>query len=169
MAGPRDGATGDGGVAEHGSVGDGEDDALETLLDRLDPGGDLIGIGDVAVEEDEVVLRERARNDVINGVNTRPDALKIIVLLSDGVPNRCAGGASCTEAQAATYSRSQAQAAAAQGITIYTIGLGASADDALLQDLATLGNGVYVPSPTAGDLGATFDKIAALIKVKILE
>ncbi|MDA0353717.1 MAG: VWA domain-containing protein [Chloroflexi bacterium] len=137
----------------------GSGSALESAITNIYPSGST-NIGDAIL---------RARNDVINGVNTRPDALKIIVLLSDGVPNRCAGGASCTEAQAATYSRSQAQAAAAQGITIYTIGLGASADDALLQDLATLGNGVYVPSPTAGDLGATFDKIAALIKVKILE
>jgi hypothetical protein len=133
--------------------------ALENAVNGIYPSGST-NIGD-AIKD--------ARADVINGVYTRPEALKIIVLLSDGVPNRCAGGVSCTDTQASDYARSQAQLAAADGITIYTIGLGLNLDEALMQDLADIGNGVYVPSPTAADLDATFDKIASLIKVRILE
>lgn len=132
---------------------------LETAINGIYPSGST-NIGDAIAD---------ARYDLINGVNTRPDALKVMVLLSDGVPNRCAGGANCTDAEAADYARTQAQAAAAQGITIYTIGLGANVDAALMQDLADLGSGAYVPSPTAADLDDTFDTIAALIKVRILE
>ena len=132
---------------------------LESAVNGIYPSG-RTNIGDAIAD---------ARADVINGPQVRPDALKVIVLLSDGVPNRCAGGSSCSEAQAADYARSEAQAAAAQGITIYAIGLGASVDDALMQDIADLGNGEYVPSPTAADLEATFDTIASFIKVRILE
>jgi Flp pilus assembly protein TadG len=133
--------------------------ALETAVDNIYPSGST-NIGD-AIED--------ARIDVMNGVNTRADALKILVLLSDGVPNRCAGGASCDSSDAADYARDRAQAAADQGIIIYTIGLGDEVDDALMQDLADIGNGAYVPSPTAADLDATFDTIASYIKVRILE
>jgi len=133
--------------------------ALETAVDNIYPSGST-NIGDAIAD---------ARNDVMNGAQTRPEGLKVMVLLSDGVPNRCAGGSNCTDSEAADYARSQAQAAAADGITIYTIGLGANVDAALMQDIADLGGGEYVPSPTAGDLTATFDTIASLIKVRILE
>lgn len=133
--------------------------ALETAVDSIYPSG-RTNIGDAVAD---------ARNDVMNGASTRPEALKVMVLLSDGVPNRCAGGSSCTSTEAADYARAQAQLAAADGITIYTIGLGGNIDAALMQDLADIGGGAYVPSPTAGDLATTFDTIAALIKVRILE
>lgn len=132
---------------------------LETAVDNIYPSGST-NIGD-AIDD--------AHDDVLNGGSTRADALKIVVLLSDGVPNRCAGGASCTSTEAADHARAQATQAAADGVVIYTIGLGANIDATLMQDLATIGNGAYVPSPTAGDLATTFDTIAALIKVRILE
>jgi len=92
-----------------------------------------------------------------------------MVLLSDGVPNRCAGGSSCTEYAAANYARAKAQEAANQGITIYAIGLGENLDEALMQDIADIGNGQYIQSPDKDDLDETFDAVAALIKVRILE
>lgn len=132
---------------------------LETAVNTIYPGGST-NIGD-AIDD--------AHDDILNGAYTRHDAVKIIVLLSDGVPNRCAGGASCTDSEAADYARAQAQEAANAGVIIYTIGLGANVDAALMNDIATIGNGVYVPTPSAADLDSTFDKIASLIKVRILE
>ena len=132
---------------------------LETAVNDIYPSG-RTNIGDAIAE---------AIDEVMNGSATRQDALKVIVLLSDGVPNRCAGGSSCTDYAAANYARDQAQAAAALGITIYAIGLGTNLDEVLMQDIADLGNGVYIQSPTAADLDGTFDAIAGLIKVRILE
>ena len=92
---------------------------LESSIDAIYPGGST-NIGDAIAD---------AHFDVMNGGSTRPEALKVIVLLSDGVPNRCAGGSSCDSDDAADYARTRAQAAAADGITIYTIGLGAHIDE----------------------------------------
>ncbi len=132
---------------------------LESAVDNIYPGGST-NIGD-AIDD--------AHDDVLNGTYTRGDALKIVVLLSDGVPNRCAGGANCTDEEAADHARAEAQEAADDGVVIYAIGLGANVDTALMEDLAAIGNGAYVPSPTAADLDDTFDTIASLIKVRILE
>ena len=132
---------------------------LETAVNDIYPSG-RTNIGDAIAG---------AIDEVMYGGATRADALKVIVLLSDGVPNRCAGGSSCSENAAANYARAKAQEAAGHGITIYAIGLGTNLDEALMQDLADIGNGAYIQSPTAGDLDAAFDEIAALIKVRILE
>jgi hypothetical protein len=60
VARPRERTAADGEVAEHSAACPGEDDALDALLDIPDPGGDFVGVGDVAVEEDDVVLGELA-------------------------------------------------------------------------------------------------------------
>ena len=133
--------------------------SLEAAVNNLFPSG-RTNIGDAIVA---------AHDEVLNGAATRPDALKVIVLLSDGVPNRCAGGSSCSNSAAANYARTAAAAAAADGITIYTIGLGNDLDAALMQDVADIGNGAYIQSPDTNDLMATFDTVAAMIKVRILE
>lgn len=132
---------------------------LESTINAIYPSGST-NIGD-ALDE--------AIDEVRNGPNTRADAIKVVVLLSDGVPNRCAGGVTCTAAEAADHARAKAQEAAGYGVTIYTIGLGNNVDAALMLDLADAGNGAYIQSPTAGDLDTAFDTIASLIKVRILE
>ena len=137
----------------------GSGSGLEAAVDGIYPTG-RTNIGDAlhgAIEE------------VRNGPNTRPDAIKVIVLLSDGVPNRCGGGASCSAVAAANYAHAKALEAAAHNITIYTIGLGNNLDAALMQDLADTAGGVYIQSPTSADLDEAFDTIAAMIKVRILE
>ena len=85
------------------------------------------------------------------------------------MPNRCAAGSPCTDYAAANYARAQAHAAAAHDITIYTVGLGTNLDLALMQDLATIGNGLFIQSPTPAELEETFDAIADDIKVRILQ
>ena len=132
---------------------------LETAVNDIYPSG-RTNIGDAIAE---------ATDEVLYGSAARPDALKVIVLLSDGVPNRCAAGSSCTDYAAANYARARAEEAAALDITIYAIGLGTNLDEVLMQDIADIGNGAYIQSPTAADLDETFDAIAAMIKVRILE
>ena len=132
---------------------------LETTVNDIYPSGST-NIGDALHE---------AIDEVRNGTNTRSDAIKVIVLLSDGVPNRCGGGAACDSGAAANHAEAKALEAAAHGITVYTIGLGNNIDEALMQRLADIGGGAYIPSPTAADLDDAFDTIAAMIKVSILE
>jgi Flp pilus assembly protein TadG len=132
---------------------------LEDTINDLYPSG-RTNIGDAI--HDSI-------NELLYGPDTRDDALKVIVLLSDGVPNRCADGASCTDEAAANYALAKAQEAAAHGISIYTVGLGDDLDEDLMQDVADAAGGAYVASPTAGDLQDAFDTIAGLITVRILE
>ncbi|MEZ4501124.1 MAG: vWA domain-containing protein [Dehalococcoidia bacterium] len=102
----------------------------------------------------------------------RPETLKVIVLLSDGVANITSTGSNCGNngcAQAANFGRNQAQLAADAGMRIYTIGLGDSVDGTLLGDIASIGGGAYVYAPSAAELADTFETIADLVRVQILE
>jgi Flp pilus assembly protein TadG len=107
----------------------------------------------------------------LQSARARANSLKVIVLLSDGVANieqngtNC-GGSGC--AAAANYARSEATAAANAGVVIYTIGLGSDVDASLMQDLATIGHGAYVYSPSGAQLQDTFDRVARLVRVKLL-
>jgi von Willebrand factor type A domain/Putative Flp pilus-assembly TadE/G-like len=132
---------------------------LEAAVNSIVPSG-RTNIGDALKD---------ARTELMHGAGARPNALKVIVLLSDGVPNRCANGSSCTSNAAANYARAQAQAARARDITIYTVGLGNNLDLALMQDLADIGNGLFIQSPTPAELQATFEEIADDINVRILQ
>lgn len=107
----------------------------------------------------------------------RPNSgnLKIIVLVTDGVPNvypngnnwTICGGSGCS--QAYNYGRTQAAAAAAQDIRLYTIGLGDSVNSAYLAELAATGHGSYVESPTAADLEAAFAEVARRARIAFTE
>ena len=111
-------------------------------------------------------------------VQGRPgsETMKIIVLITDGVPNiypaggggwnNC-GGSGCAAAR--NYGFDQADAAAALGIRLYTIGLGASVDADYLTELADHANGTYVESPTAADLEAAFAEVARRARIAFVE
>ena len=133
--------------------------ALQTAVDDLYPSG-RTNIGDALKD---------AKTELMHGSGARSNALKVIVLLSDGVPNRCAAGSPCTDWAAAHYARAQAQAARALGITIYTVGLGDDLDIALMQDIADIGNGLFIQAPTPAQLEETFQAVADDIKVRILQ
>jgi Putative Flp pilus-assembly TadE/G-like/von Willebrand factor type A domain len=110
-----------------------------------------------------------AANELLYG-SGRPTAAKIMVLLTDGIANRCyASGSNCGTTTAETYADNQALAAANNGITIYTIGLGPDVNDSLLQSIADVGGGIYLNAPTADDLQDTFDAIADSIRIRILQ
>ncbi|MEZ4501264.1 MAG: vWA domain-containing protein [Dehalococcoidia bacterium] len=108
----------------------------------------------------------------------RPNAghSKIIVLVTDGIPNvypghgsnwNICGGSGCS--QAYNYGRTQAEAAAAQGIRVYTIGLGDGVNSTYLAELASTGNGSYVESPTADDLEEAFAEVARRARIAFTE
>jgi len=141
------------------SIDFGAGSGLEASVNAIYPGG-RTNIGDALKD---------AKTEVIHGVNARSNALKVIVLLSDGVPNRCANGSSCTQNAAANYARAQAQASAALGVRIYTIGLGTDLDLALMQDIADIGGGLFIQSPTPAELEATFQAVADDIEVRLLQ
>jgi Mg-chelatase subunit ChlD len=102
----------------------------------------------------------------------RVAAAKIMVVMTDGIANRCfsSGSSSCgAHGDAETYAYNQAVVAANNGITIYAIGLGPSVNDSLLQDIADVGGGIYLNAPTADDLEDTFEAIADAIRIRILQ
>ena len=72
----------------------------------------------------------------------RPNAHKVILLMSDGVPNVDEYGVYVGEVQAARdYATNKAQDAADKGFRIYTISVGYGVDRALMQEIASLGHG----------------------------
>jgi Flp pilus assembly protein TadG len=113
----------------------------------------------------------RARQE-LTSANARPGAQKVIVLLSDGRANVSSGGSicffgSCTSA--ANYARTEATTAANAGIDIYTLGLGDDIDPVLMQDIADIGRGSYVYAPDGGAIAATFEQVANMVRVRILQ
>jgi Mg-chelatase subunit ChlD len=83
--------------------------------------------------------------ELVTSTRRIPETVKAIILLSDGNANR-------PEGIAEQYALAQAEAAAADGIGIYTIGLGDDANAVLLDDIATLTGGKYYFTPDGGDL-----------------
>jgi Flp pilus assembly protein TadG len=113
----------------------------------------------------------RARQE-LTGANARPGAEKIIVLLSDGRANVNSSGSVCffgSCSSAATYARNEATTAANLGIDIYTLGLGDDIDPDLMQDIADIGHGQYVYAPDGGAIAATFEQVANMVRVRILQ
>lgn len=110
-----------------------------------------------------------AREELESG-RARVDSVKVIVLMSDGIPNRrFSTGQSASYSEARNYAEDQAELAADEGFVIYTIGLGAGADHDLMEELAEIGGGEYVYAPSSAEIGATFQQIANLVKVRILQ
>ena len=82
-----------------------------------------------------------ARDELLN--NGREGAPKVIILISDGVPNVVEGTFYWSSSYPATYTRAAAQNAADNGIIIFTIAYGDSADDTLMEDIADITGGQY--------------------------
>ena len=137
---------------------------IEFQVQNLVPGG-YTNIGGALAEAYAAVTQ--------GSPNT--DAEKIIVLLSDGVPNVypalgngwevCVSG--CAESY--NYGLTEAEHAADNGVDIYTIGLGGTVDHDYMEQLATIGNGTYIFSPTPEELDDAFAQVARLIRVKFVE
>ena len=76
----------------------------------------------------------------LGGEAARRNASKVIVLMSDGVPNIDQYG-NYDPAAARAWAVERARAAAAAGYTIYTVSVGYNADRALMQEIAHIGRG----------------------------
>jgi hypothetical protein len=113
-------------------------------------------------------------------------ASKVMILLTDGVPNRNPGG-SCTSGWYPNASHPNridtdysgqggpydcmlwfAEYARDHGVTVYVIGLGYGVDSELLKEVAQRGNGQYYFSATGGDLDFIFGEILENIYVRLV-
>ncbi len=100
--------------------------------------------------------------------NARPQAYKVIVLITDGVANRPVGNP-------VGFAQDQADLCLAAGIKILTVSLGLGADQLLMQDIADRTGGEHFNVPGGGtiaeyeaDLMAVFQEIAADRPLKLL-
>ncbi len=84
----------------------------------------------------------RAINE-LTSARARPAARKVILLMSDGVPNVDESGTYVGDGApgAIGYALAKAQAAADLGMRIYTVSVGVQADRPLMQEIATIGGG----------------------------
>ena len=152
--------------------------AVKTAIDGLSTSG-YTNIG-AAINTANTELTTNGRSS--------SEAVRVEILLTDGLPNRPSGmGGNFNEASA-EYARGFAQAASANNITLYTIGLGSSNDPStgisqyFLDDLpasghtynpgdpagnnyahdglAYIGGGHYYPTPTSADLVFMFEQIS---------
>jgi len=95
----------------------------------------------------------------LKSVRARPNATKVEVLLSDGQANHCYGK-STSEAVAVQCALVEANKAAAAGISVYTIGLGAGANEDLMKGIANRTGGLYYFAPSSSDLVGIYTEIA---------
>ncbi len=122
----------------------------------------------------------------VTGTNSRVNASKVVVLVTDGVPTNYCGSAGYTSltsgcAQSGStamtscgspttaYNDSVSQAAAikAAGGQLFVIGLGPYVLTCALQNIAAAGGGIYYPSPTGAELDDAFNLIAQQVRVKL--
>ena len=108
--------------------------------------------------------------------NGRANAELVVVLLSDGVANTyCTPTDYTPTCPSNSYSTSiarsraleQADYAAANGVTVYTIGYGNQSDDALMQEIADRTGGVFFKAPDDASLQAAFIAIAQLTQLQL--
>lgn len=82
-----------------------------------------------------------------------PNARKVAILLTDGL-------ATAPDPDPEGYARSEADALKALGVRLYTIGLGAGANDAFLTELASA-DARYFKAPTTGELQEIYRTISS--------
>ena len=111
---------------------------------------------------------------ILDGSGKRANAVRVLVLLTDGVANDYCGSStynpsaynstSCSVSSgvnpAVQHSYAEAQRAADEDILIFTIGLGYGVDQSFLEEIAEIGGGRYYFSPTAEQLDEAFQAIA---------
>jgi hypothetical protein len=112
----------------------------------------------------------------LSSSRARPNARKIIILLSDGLPNVDESGNSTSDGAsgAVNYTRNQASIAAERGMQVHTVSVGAGADRALMQDIASIGGGIEfyaggTPEEYAEALQNIFRRIGGRRPVRLIE
>ena len=120
--------------------------ATQTAVDSLTAGGDT-NIGDAIVEGIAELSSEERAN---------PQAVKIMILLTDGVANMPNGAG---DPDPELYAKEKAEEAAALGYKIFTIGLGDDVNGTMLQYIADTTQADYYPAPTSAQLESIYDSI----------
>ncbi|MEO8541671.1 MAG: VWA domain-containing protein [bacterium] len=124
---------------------------------------------------------------ILDGAGKRANAVRVMVVLTDGIPNQsCSSGytssscanvtsspdpSSCPYSSNAAISAAISQAAVAKAgqVKVYTIGLGAGVLDCILTDIATAGGGIYYKAPTPAQLDDAFAAIAAQTHIALVK
>ncbi len=126
---------------------------------------------------------------ILDGTGKRANAVRILVLVTDGIPNKyCTNSTAYTTTTACTtgstadpsacpatsntsisHAIARAAAAKAADITVYTIGLGDGVLDCILNDIAVAGGGTYYKAPTGADLDTAFAAIAAKTHIALTQ
>jgi len=99
-------------------------------------------------------------NVLLNSEDGRSNAAKIMLLLTDGIANTVRDGSSWNVDQAKADAKTAAGDAADQGIRIYTVSVGANADQELMADIAAIGHGEhFYAAGTIEDYSAQLEEI----------
>jgi len=121
---------------------------------------------------------------VLDGAGKRANAVRVLVLLTDGIANQVCGsatyssssynGTSCSAASASTataqsHANSEATRAANGDIIVFTIGLGNGVSDTFLQGVADIGGGDYYFAPTTAQLDEAFQAIAEQTHIALVK
>ncbi len=109
----------------------------------------------------------------------RPNATKVMLLMTDGVANVVPGGSDpCKSSNGWPDSGTgtakdcviyYADEAYKNGIVVFTIGLGGGADHAILKEVADRTGGVYYYAPGGEQLDAVFQQIADQILLRLVD
>lgn len=121
---------------------------------------------------------------ILDGSGKRANAVRVLVLLTDGIANTYCGGAtyaassydstSCGTtgsgtSQAVAHALEEARRAADGDIIIFTIGLGYDVDASFLEDIAEIGHGTYYFAPTTAQLDEAFRAIAEQTHIALVK
>ncbi len=125
--------------------------ATKTAIDALVTGGST-NIGGAI---------EKGINE-LGSVRANSQANKIMILLTDGLANKPNGNGYDENPLDVAYALDKAQAAAALGYKIFTIGLGSDGEinETMLQQIASSTAAKYYHASNGTDLGAIYDQIA---------
>lgn len=94
--------------------------------------------------------------------NARPNAAKIMFLLTDGIANATRANGSSNESQAKLDTLAAARDARAMGVRIYTVSVGANADKQLMEQVAEIGEGESFHAE--GTVDAYYSKLQAIFR-----
>lgn len=111
---------------------------------------------------------------VLDGSGKRANAVRVLVLVTDGIANTYCGSATYSAANynstscstgsgvstAENHARQEAQRAANGDIIIFTIGLGDDLNRQFLRDIAAIGGGQFYEAPTTAQLDEAFQAVA---------
>ena len=126
-------------------------DAVNTSIDTL--------IADGATDPGDAI--DLAIDEITD--NGRETAVKVALLLTDGMANRPFGPGHGENPADVQYALSKAEDAVENEIIIFTIGLGSDINATMLQHIADITGGVYYHAPSGGDLQEVYNSISGRI------